>query len=62
MKQPVAPCLDCEYRQTNCHSKCLAYQNYRFTLDIYNEKVKEQRDGFIQGFYPNQRQARHRTI
>lgn len=35
-----SPCLNCEYREVNCHSKCGSYLNYKELL----EKDKERKN------------------
>lgn len=36
----ASPCLNCTYRQLNCHDTCTDYQVYRKNLDYRNEKRK----------------------
>lgn len=36
-----SPCLNCAYREVNCHSKCNAYQNYKKLLAKDKKKREE---------------------
>lgn len=43
MNKPKAPCLNCENRQVNCHSKCKAYKQFKYENDLYNKELQKER-------------------
>lgn len=41
MNKPENPCKNCGDRTVDCHGKCIKYQSFRDSLDVYNAKIKE---------------------
>lgn len=39
-----SPCKDCKERYVSCHTECLKYADYRQRIDVYNEKIRHERD------------------
>lgn len=37
----VPPCKDCEERYVGCHSKCVAYLEWKKEHDLYKNKIIE---------------------